>query len=282
MRKNITTKFLKKAKSKHQIYIACSINKFFTLIELLIVIAIIAILASLLLPSLNKARAKAKSIQCISNLKQCGLAFFMYGNDHTGIAPMGSKTTGGVQRNWADYLAGRASGSNGYPQGSTMYMKNLKAIHCPSLASSGLEDYTCTYGAKAYQILTSGTTDNAGIKYLIGTPAQICPAGYQTLYTAFINYTLLKKPTQYYFVADSVNTSVAAPMEVYTMTRTNAAAGLPYGLHLRHNNSGNVLWADGHVGAQGVDKDMWSHGFSQYFTQNLMRVPVTYVAYWLD
>ena len=57
------------------------------MIELLVVIAIIAILAALLLPALSQAKQKAKTIQCVSNLKQIYLATVMYAGDNDGWMP---------------------------------------------------------------------------------------------------------------------------------------------------------------------------------------------------
>lgn len=67
--------------------------KGFTLIELLVVIVIIAILAAMLLPTLSKAKETAKSIACVNNLKQWGLAAQIYVADNNDYLPKDGKAT---------------------------------------------------------------------------------------------------------------------------------------------------------------------------------------------
>ena len=81
-------------------------RRIFTLVELLIVIAIIAVLTAMLLPALNQARAAARRSNCINNLKQLGLAFLQYTGDNGDFLPPGLAAASGTRKNvtWDDLL----------------------------------------------------------------------------------------------------------------------------------------------------------------------------------
>jgi prepilin-type N-terminal cleavage/methylation domain-containing protein len=72
----------------------------FTLIELLVVIAIIAVLASLLLPSLSSAKAKAQGTHCMGNLRQMGISWILYADDHEERIPPNNLDSRDPMRTW--------------------------------------------------------------------------------------------------------------------------------------------------------------------------------------
>lgn len=117
----------------------------FTLVELLVVIAVIAILAGMLLPALNSARAKAHAISCVSNMKQIGVAAIGYVQDNDGY--------------WCPAAAHGPTYPNSSWNDDINYENNWLALLWPSLKSGTFP------------------TDNAPLK----SPA-ICPGGEKDIF----------------------------------------------------------------------------------------------------
>ena len=95
-------------------------NNGFTLIGLLVVIAVIAILAAILFPVFAQAREKARSISCLSNMKQLGTATYLYIQDYDETFPLDGHTTN--EDSWVFNL--------------DAYVKNKQILRCPSDTST--------------------------------------------------------------------------------------------------------------------------------------------------
>jgi prepilin-type N-terminal cleavage/methylation domain-containing protein len=132
-------------------------RKNFTLIELLVVIAIIGILASMLLPALNNARKKAKSIACLSNLKQLYTSLYMYSDSYDGQLPSAGAP-------WVLPLI--SSGILKVPrnQYGTITLKNKMTFNCPARTSPYLS-LTTTYGM-LFSNMTSPAYENYSLSLL--------------------------------------------------------------------------------------------------------------------
>jgi prepilin-type N-terminal cleavage/methylation domain-containing protein/prepilin-type processing-associated H-X9-DG protein len=109
-------------------------NNKFTLIELLIVIAIIAILAAMLLPALNKARENAKKIDCTGRMKQISLGVVSYVDDYNGWLPVGGNV-GQWRITLYEVLYGNSklSGITSTEEKIVQIKKHSKLFTCPSL-----------------------------------------------------------------------------------------------------------------------------------------------------
>ena len=187
----------------------------FTLIELLVVIAIIAILAALLLPALSKAKDKAHTIHCISNLRQIGLGMRMYSDDFNGDYP----ESGGIIR-WNERDPTTKNFS--WTQQIVSYTRNTNVYHCPRDRHSGFSYFN---GARAAFLpdLTPASVRNRSIRF----PIAYVLSG-DTLWNRGFDYDADKD--------DYSQNCVGGPEN-----------GSPYEDWRIHNGGQNILFDDGHV-----------------------------------
>ena len=210
---------------------------FFTLIELLIVIAIIAILASMLLPALGKAREKAYAVQCVSNLKQIGLALQQYTDTYGGYFPPDSIN------NWFDKLSPYLGvptmvDTSGRLRVAWPYDK-VGPLHCPADKETYEKYYTAAVPTET--LMESYITNffTIGIKIT----AYDEPKQMRTLRE-------VKSPSLTMYLADGSqggedNRLISRSLYPF---KSGSVSSDP-GLRFRHNRQCSFLFVDGHVEA---------------------------------
>ena len=203
------------------------------------VIAIIAILAAMLLPALSKAREKARTISCASNLKQLGLGFLMYANDNEDCLPALyhwkntelTKRTEPVidgQTSWR-----LASDGKYYLDWSTYvysYVGDFKVYICPSNTkiSAGL-----TYGAPK---------GSSNTEYMLNNPRSL---------------STIKRTSDFLCCSEKRGNGGGV---AYILSNQY------YEMIGPHNNSANYVQADGHVGIDKVFTGDIGHGWQAAYS----------------
>jgi prepilin-type N-terminal cleavage/methylation domain-containing protein/prepilin-type processing-associated H-X9-DG protein len=203
----------------------------FTLIELLVVVAIIAILAAMLLPALQGAKERAKSAQCMSNLKQIGLLLAMYAGDYEGAFPCYRQNSvwGGAQAG-DDHWHQKLVNGNYLP-----YSTGQNVFFCPSsqhkLTVADPKFYAYYWGGISYGLSVSLAHNDAG-------------------QAEFATYAKVRNHSQTIAVTDSYDsngTDMFGSGYVYGWSHMGYPPNDDGMAWPRHRGACSVLWVDGHV-----------------------------------
>ncbi|HWY74382.1 MAG TPA: prepilin-type N-terminal cleavage/methylation domain-containing protein [Verrucomicrobiae bacterium] len=188
----------------------------FTLIEMLAVIAIVGLLAALLLPALGRTQAKARRVQCLTNLRQTGIGFHSFLHDHSDNFPMQVSTnSGGTEE---ILLAGYRTGIEFY-----ISYAPFQALS-NDLASPWI--FACPTDPSRTPANDFETLNNRNVSYFIGANA---------------DYELPNS-----ILAGDRNIIGAAPGSSRTLVRLNESAPAVWTREM-HGWKGNELFADGHA-----------------------------------
>lgn len=208
----------------------------FTLIELLIVIAIIAILSAILLPALHKARELASKVTCINNQKQLGLSFMNYCDDNSGYPP-------------TIYLASTNQWNNKY------YLNQL--YDCGYISTSEWKKSKMDMGGVFFgknPITPCMLVCPTGLK--LQRDNTLNTGGYGGSYGINIhlrsnsNIGKIKKPSVTLCLAEKgPNVADIAYLHVYDLSQ------LQYGERYIHNRSTNVVFMDFHIESLGYSQN---------------------------
>jgi prepilin-type N-terminal cleavage/methylation domain-containing protein/prepilin-type processing-associated H-X9-DG protein len=199
----------------------------FTLVEMLTVIAIIGILAALLLPALEQAKARAKRIQCVGNLREIGLATHLFANDHGGKFPtqVSTKDGGSLEFVTAGYQIARP---RHFYFSYRHFLPLADALATPKLLA-------CPADLERWSATNFTQFDNWNLSYAIGLVADpINPmavlAGDRNLPAC---HSCTPNPTLGRLQIDLINPLLNSPP--------------PYWPPDLHSRKGDILFSDGHV-----------------------------------